>query len=148
MRRLAMAVVAVATLGCGGMFAAVPVPPEHADLIGDWSAPDTTLEIHADGQVAYERHSGGSNTSVTGPVSEWGASEFTVMGLTTFHIETAPHAVGGGWETTIDGVTYHRGGGAGEPVAEDPAGDDPAGDEPGEGKAGKGKAGKGKHKGG
>ena len=156
-----MAVV-LTTLGCSGLFAGVPVPPEHAELVGDWTAPDTTLEVHADGQVSYEHHSGGSNTSINGPVTAWGASEFTVMGLTTFHIETAPHAVDGGWETTIDGITYQRGGGGGAPPAEAPAPapEEPAGDpagEPaeegdggegggGEGKAGKGKAGKGKHK--
>lgn len=142
MRRVVMAVSALAALACSGAMTGTPVPSEHEDLIGDWTAPEHTLSIQADGMVAYEHASGSTKTSVNGGVTTWTDTSFTVMGISTFTIDEAPHQEGGTWEATIDGVDYTRPG-----DAEDEE-DAPARERPGRGEkgrdGGKGKAGKGK----
>ncbi len=142
MKRMVMAVAALATLACSGALTGTPVPSEHEDLVGDWSAPGYTLSIRAEGLVEYEHDSGGAKTSVNGGVTSWSDDEFTVMGITTFHIDEAPELSGGTWETTIDGVDYTRpGDGDEEPARERP--DRGERDDRGS-KGGKGKSGKGK----
>jgi hypothetical protein len=98
-------------LGCSGIATAVqgkPVPPEHADLVGHWTAPGITLDISAEGRVEYDRDNGASHTRISGGVTEWADDSFVVLGLSTFRLDQAPHPVGSGWEMTIDGVDYQR----------------------------------------
>lgn len=98
-------------LGCSGLTAAVngtPVPPQHADLVGSWTAPGTTLTITSGGRVDYERKQGVTSTEIHGGVTEWRPDAFVVLGLSTFHIDQAPHPTGTGWEMTLDGVVYTR----------------------------------------
>lgn len=105
-----LATVVAASLACAGGFEAKPVPPEHADLVGAWSGDGVVLTITSAGMVHYEKHATG-DVEINGPVSDWFDTAFVVgvFGIgTTFHIDEAPHAVGAGWQTTIDGAVLTR----------------------------------------
>jgi hypothetical protein len=112
MRTLGLGGLGVAlALGCSGLETAVsgtPVPPPHADVVGHWTAPGRVLSITAGGRVDYERHTGMTKTSIHGGVTEWRSDAFVVLGLSTFHVDQAPHQTGSGWEMTVDGVVYAR----------------------------------------
>lgn len=106
----ALATLVAASLACAGGFEAKPVPPEHMDLVGAWSGDGVVLTITEEGMVHYEKHAG-ADLRINGPVSDWFDTAFVVGAFgvgTTFHIEEAPHAVGSGWQTTIDGVVLTR----------------------------------------
>lgn len=87
------------------------VPPEKMAFVGDWRGPAMTLSITQDGQVAYERHKGGVNTSINAPLKGFSGDNFEV-GLgpisTVFVVNVPPHQSRDKWYMTVDGVELTR----------------------------------------
>jgi hypothetical protein len=106
-RGVAALLVATALLGA----CAKPIPAEHRALVGAWEGDGMSLEISADGRVAYKRNKAGGNVSIDAPIQEIGPGRFTA-GLgpmtTEFKIDRAPRLENGAWKMTVDGVVLHR----------------------------------------
>ena len=106
-RRVAALLVAAAGLAA----CAKPIPAEHAALVGAWEGDGMTLDIAADGRLAYRRKKAGGDVSVEAPIQEIGSGKFTAgLGpLTTeFKLDRAPVLENGAWTMTVDGVVLHR----------------------------------------
>ena len=98
--------------GCGQ-----PVPAEKANYVGDWRSKEMHLVITRDGQVRYERRSGGSSTSINAPLQGFDGNNFTAgIGLlsTTFVVTKPPYRDGALWKMVVDGVEVVRAEGGGD----------------------------------
>lgn len=95
----------------GGCDSLKPTAPTNQDYVGNWVQPSGTLNIDAEGNVAYEEHSGAS-TSIQAPAQAWADDSFLVGALgvnTTFRVDEAPHQdAEGAWKMKVDGIEYTR----------------------------------------
>jgi hypothetical protein len=88
-----------------------PIPPDHADYVGRWEAPNMLLLIQQDGRASYKRQDGNTTNSIDAPLQRFEGKNF-VLGVgpleTTFVVSQAPHQENGQWRMTVDGVELHR----------------------------------------
>ncbi len=103
--------------------AAIPVPEDKKDYIGDWKGQfqngSMTLSISPDGTVNYERREVTTGTfSKTntkyfsgGKIHKFDGNDFEVRALsesTTFKVEKPPYRDGQMWKMVVDGVELSR----------------------------------------
>ncbi len=93
----------IAFVQCSG----TPLPPDRANYEGRWQSTEMKLTITKDGRVDYKRMSGGTSTSVNGPIKEFIGDDFVVGVLfitTTFKVNKKPYQQDGRWKMVVDGV--------------------------------------------
>ncbi len=102
------AVLAVATLIAA---CAQPLPADRAAYAGDWTGPGTVLSISQDGNVVFEQTSGGSKTSIKGPIKTFEGDDI-VAGFafitSTIDVTAAPVEKNGVWMMGVSGVELTR----------------------------------------
>jgi len=89
----------------------VPVPPDRSAYVGEWRAPQMTMQITQDGHVEYERHEGAMSKSLSGPLQGFVGDSFKVgVGpiSTTFNVTAPPHVDDGKTVMTVDGVQLQK----------------------------------------
>jgi hypothetical protein len=105
---LMIAFAAVLLAGCA---AAVPVPADKQDYIGDWRGKTSSLSIAPNGYVSYERQDGNISESVSGPITKFESRGFTVNALIVtreFKVESAPVRGNGVWKMTVNGEALEK----------------------------------------
>ena len=83
-----------------------PLPAEYADYAGHWRGDGVLLVITEAGHADYELVSGGSRTSIEGPVHGFDGRAFRIgIGPLSarFKVQEPPHFAGGRWRMTVDG---------------------------------------------
>lgn len=94
-----------------GSMKGVAVPADKKDYVGTWQSDEIRITIEQGGQVTYEKHSGSTTTSVSGPIQKFEGNNFVVGALgfnTTFVISKVPHEENGSWKMTMDGQELTR----------------------------------------
>lgn len=87
------------------------LPPDKADYVGEWKAPDMYLSITRDGNVHYKRRKNRTETSVNLPFQRFKGDDFSVGFLfisTTFVVSKPPYQEGDKWKMVVDGVELTR----------------------------------------
>lgn len=90
---------------------AKPVPPEKADYVGQWNAPNMSILITQEGRINYHRTDATNgktvNKGIDGLIKAFHGDDFEVGVApltTTFVVSEIPHQVDGKWKMTVDGV--------------------------------------------
>jgi hypothetical protein len=94
-----------------GSMKGIAVPADKKDYVGTWQSDEIRITIQPSGQVEYEKHSGSTTTSVSGPIQKFEGNNFVVGALgfnTTFVISAVPHQEDGSWKMTMDGQELTR----------------------------------------
>jgi hypothetical protein len=110
--RTTLAVLATLILhACSEADVYTPLPPDKASYAGEWTAPGISLVIESKGRVIYERKEGTASKSIDSPIKEFKGNNF-ILGFafvtTEFVVSEPPHAVGGDWKMTVDGIELTR----------------------------------------
>ena len=88
-----------------------PVPDDKAAYVGEWRAPDMSLELTKDGTIHYRRVKDNVTTSINGPLRRFEGDNF-VVGIpfisSTFEVSQPPHQAAGAWKMVVDGVELTR----------------------------------------
>jgi len=89
-----------------------PLPPDKLDYEGHWGTSGMELIITKEGGISYEKiGSGGSKTSINGPIKEFEGDDF-VVGIwiltTTFEMQEPPHKENGQWVMVVDGTKLYK----------------------------------------
>lgn len=103
--RICIILLSVSLFGCSDP---VPLPPDKADYIGLWVAPDRYISIFSNGRLEYKEKLGfGMHNRTQGNFEFKGNTLDTAM-FASYIINEPPHEVNGQWKMVVDGVAYVR----------------------------------------
>jgi hypothetical protein len=87
------------------------VPDDKAAYVGEWRAPNMTLQLTKNGTFHYKRVDGGSSESLDAPLRRFEGDNF-VVGIPfisrTFEVSKPPYQAAGSWKMVVDGVELTR----------------------------------------
>jgi hypothetical protein len=108
MKKASACLMLLLLFSCG---AAVKIPEDKQDYIGDWRGDTISLSIAPRGYVSYERQQGGFSESISGPITKFDGNSFTVGILAlskTFQVTDPPVTNGEVWKMTVNGEVVEK----------------------------------------
>jgi hypothetical protein len=90
---------------------AQPLPADRAAYAGDWNGPGTILSISQDGHLVLDQTTGGTKTSLKGPIKEFDGDDIVVgfaFVTSTIDVTAPPVEANGVWTMAVSGVELTR----------------------------------------